>query len=67
MFDERELRLIVGCVFREIEFMRAVEACGIPTVIQQGELAALRSKVTQLQEAEQKKKAVEQKDVEIEK
>ena len=67
MFDERELRLIVGCVFREIEFMRAVEACGVPTVIQQGELAALRSKVTQLQEAERKKASEQKKATETEK
>ena len=45
MFDERELSLFAGCIFRELEFLRAVEACGIPTVLQQSQLMMLRAKV----------------------
>jgi hypothetical protein len=63
MFNERELTLLAGCCYREMEFLRAIEGCNVPTVLQQGEVMAIRVKCIELAAAAKKtaevKEAVE--------
>lgn len=48
MFSARELQTLAGACYREVEFLRQVEGCGVPTAIQQGAIAALRAKCIEL-------------------
>lgn len=44
MFTAQELLVLASACGREVEFLRAVESCGIPTAVQQGVVTVLRGK-----------------------
>ena len=58
MFTEKELNHLAGCCFRECEFLKQIEGCGIPTAGQQSEIMALRAKAIHLAQELQKKNAL---------
>jgi len=43
MFTESELRLLARCCHREAKFLRDIEEAGIPTLVEQHHVAALRA------------------------
>jgi len=57
MFTENELRKLATCCARESKFLRDVEEAGIPTAIDQSEVAALRAKCVGLADEMRKAEA----------